>query len=237
MSTSYSPKIVTDSLIFLLDASNPKCFQSGWTQATDLIGGKPCYGASGTPGGTAQVPVIANMPTFSSYNKGVFYFNNTTGINVGESLGSHSALSYSVWFYKTSTGGDYFFDARNNGGVWFLSNYDSYNINWNSNMRYNFQAPYSSNPTGYLNNWYHMLATSDSSGTKLFLNGVEMSLTTSNSTTETLGINLRIGTRYTFSSHWVGYMGPIAIYNKKMTAENALLIYNQHKSRFMNGLV
>jgi len=44
-----------------------------------------------------------------------------------------------------------------------------------------------------------MVAASDGSGNKLYINGSEVSAITSTSTNEDLGKNYRIGTRYTTS--------------------------------------
>ena len=77
-----------------------------------------------------------------------------------------------------------------------------------------------------------MVVVSDSSGSKLFINGVEVDSTTENSADEDFGINYRIGTRYTTSNEWTGYMGPIHFYNKRLSAEEAAQNYNATKSRF-----
>ena len=77
-----------------------------------------------------------------------------------------------------------------------------------------------------------MVVVSDSTGSKLYLNGEEISASTENSADEDFGINYRIGTRYTTSSQWTGLMGPIHFYNKRLTAEEVSQNYNATKSRF-----
>ena len=52
-----------------------------------------------------------------------------------------------------------------------------------------------------LNQWHHMIVTSDSSGSKLYLNGYEVS-TSNSQLDEDFGINYRIGTRYTTATEW-----------------------------------
>ena len=241
MAQRYGGKIVNDGLIFLLDPANPKCFGSGETTATDLVGGKTCSGANGSPGSGTPTPDTARMPAYNSTNGGSFYFAGNDGINVEGDLGSHSAVSYSLWF-KALDGANsrYFFDARNDGGVWFLRNYQSININWNNNLKYNFDATFSGSTSAFVNTWMYMVATSNSSGTLLYLNGTEITQSTefrnayvsSNSTDEDLGANLRIGCRYTTSSFWYGYMAHIGIYNKALSATEVSLNYNAMKSRF-----
>jgi len=137
-----------------------------------------------------------------------------------------------MWFYKNGSGAQYIVDGRNNGGDWFLTNYQSYNINWESKLQYNFSSTYNASDSAFLNQWVHMVATSDGDGSKLYINGIEVSTTTSTSVDEDFGINYRIGTRYTTSTEWTGYMGPIYFYNKKLNAVEAAQNYNAQKSRF-----
>ena len=226
------PNIITEGLIFALDAGSSKCFTPGTTIATDLIQGFNCSGASGTPGSGTHTPNTTNFPSYNSINGGVFDFVGGKGINIDGNLGNTTSSSISMWVYKNSTATQYFTDGRNNGGVWFLSNYISYNINWNSNLRYKFENSYNSSPPNFLNQWVHLVVTSDTSGSKLYINGLEVALTTSTSTDEDFGINYRIGTRYTTSSPWTGYMGPIYFYNKSFNEIEATQNFLAHKSRF-----
>ena len=230
------PNIVTDGLIFAIDAGNPKCFSSGDTTATCLISGFNCSGASGHPGSGTHTPDTTNFPSYSTNNGGIFNFSGGKGINIDGDLGTATASSICMWFWKNSSGGQYFTDGRNDGGVWFLSNYSSYNINWNNNLRYNFSATYNASDTAFLSQWHHMIVTSDSSGSKLYLNGYEVSTSTSTSTDEDFGINYRIGTRYTTSSEWGGFFGPIYFYNRAITASEVLQNYNSQAERFRENI-
>jgi len=232
MGFNRGPNIITDGLIFSLDAGNPKCFTSGATTATCLISGFNCSGASGNPGSGTHTPNTANFPAYNSLNGGIFDFAGSKGINIDGDLGTATAATISMWFYKNSSNTQYLTDGRNNGGTWFLSNYQSENINWNSKLTYNFEDPYNSSASDFLNQWIHMVACSDVNGSKLYLNGIEVETIDELSLDEDFGINYRIGTRYTTSSEWTGYMGPIYFYNKKLNAAEALQNFNAQKSRF-----
>ena len=226
------PHIITDGLIFALDAGNPECFTFGNTTATDLVQGFNCSGASGTPGSGTHTPNTANFPAYNSTKGGVFDFAGGRGINIDGNLGNTTASSISMWLYKNASSGQYITDGRNNGGAWFLSNYSSYNINWTNNLRYNFEDPYNNNATGWRNTWVHIVATSDSTGSKLYINGLEVVLSNSSSPDEDFGINYRIGTRYTTTGEWTGYMGPIYFYNRKLNAIEVLQNFNSQRTRF-----
>ncbi|MDA8940662.1 LamG domain-containing protein [bacterium] len=232
MGTYGGPHIIQDGLIFAIDAGNPECFTSGGTTATDLIQGFNCSGASGTPGTGIHTPNTANFPVYNSTKGGVFDFAGGKGINIDGNLGSTSSSSLSMWLYRTPGSTDYITDGRNNGGSWFLSNYVSFNLTWHQTLRYNFEDPYNANASAFINKWIHIVAASDSTGSKLYVNGVYKAATGETSADEDFGINYRIGTRYTTGSEWTGYMGPIYFYNKKLNAAEAAQNFLAQKSRF-----
>ncbi len=232
MAIAYNPRITTDGLIFAIDAANAKCMSDGDSTCNNMVTGGLVTGASGTPSGGAHTSASANFPAYNSSNQGVFDFAGGRGMNVEEDLGSHSAITLEMWFYKSSAAGQYFTDGRNNGGQWFLTNYTSDNINYTEALTYNFDTSYNASNTDFLNQWIHMVVTSYSGGSKLYLNGTERTLLNSNSVDEDLGKNFRIGTRYTTSSQWSGKMGPIRIYNRVLTSEEAYTNFLCNKSRF-----
>ena len=77
-----------------------------------------------------------------------------------------------------------------------------------------------------------MVVCSDSSGSKLYLNGYEVTPIGSASVDEDFGINYRIGTRYTTSAEWTGYMGPIYFYNRKLGDHEAKQNFEAQRERF-----
>jgi hypothetical protein len=226
------PHIITDGLIFALDAGNPECFISGDTTATDLIQGFNCSGANGTPGSGTHTPNTANFPAYNSTKDGVFDFASGKGINVDGDLGSTSSSSISMWLYKAPGATQYVTDGRNNGGQWFLSNYTNFNLNWHNTLKYNFEDPYNVSAPEFINKWVHMTVTSDSTGSKIYINGVYAVATTTISADEDFGINFRIGTRYTTSSQWTGKMGSIYFYNRKLNAIEVAQNFNSQRTRF-----
>tara|TARA_B110001450_G_C17449982_1_gene411594 strand:- start:35 stop:736 length:702 start_codon:yes stop_codon:yes gene_type:complete len=233
MGTYGGPHIIQDGLIFALDAGNTECFTSGDTTATDLIQGFNCSGASGTPGTGTHTPNTANFPVYNSTKSGVFDFAGGKGINVDGDLGNHTTSSMSMWLYRAAGNTQYITDARNDSGSWFLSNYTGYNLNWHNTLRYNFEDPYNASAPDFINKWVHMTVTSDSTGSKVYINGVYTAATTETSADEDFGINFRIGTRYTTSSEWTGKMGSIYLYDKALNAAEAAQNFLAQKSRFI----
>jgi len=232
MGTYGGPHIIQDGLIFAIDAGNPECFTSGATTATCLVSGFNCSGASGAPGSGTHTPNTANFPVYNSIKGGVFDFNGGRGINIDGNLGSTTASSISMWLYKNGHGTHYVTDGRNNGGSWFFSNYTGYNLNWHDSLQYNFETPYNSYSPDFINKWVHVAVTSNSSKSDIYINGVAKTATGTASADEDFGINYRIGTRYTISGQWTGYMGPIYFYNKKLNAAEVAQNFLAQKSRF-----
>tara|TARA_R100000995_G_scaffold28098_1_gene12318 strand:+ start:1393 stop:2097 length:705 start_codon:yes stop_codon:yes gene_type:complete len=232
MSYNQQPRAVTDGLIFCIDAANPKCFNTGETTAKDLVQGFELTGANGEPGTGTHTPDTANFPAFNGLYGGIFDFNGGRGMNVEGDLGSHSTQSISMWYYKNSDGVQYFTDARNDGGTWFLSNYTTRNINYANALYYNFDVDYDADNGDFINRWQHMVVTSNSGGSQLFVDGTKRTLLGSSSYNENLGVNFRIGTRFTTASEWTGYMGPIHIYNRVLSDAEVAQNFNAFKGRF-----
>ena len=233
MATVLGPDIITDGLIFGIDAGSSKCFSSGDTTATDLVQGFNCSGANGNPGAGTHTPNTSNFPVYNTTKGGVFDFSGGKGINIDGDLGSTSSSSISMWLYKAPGATQYVTDGRNNGGSWFLANYTSFNLNWHNTLKYNFENTYNASATEFINKWVHMIVTSDSTGSKIYINGVYAAATGEASADEDFGINFRIGTRYTTSTQWTGKMGSIYLYDKALSASEALQNFNAQKSRFL----
>ena len=136
-----------------------------------------------------------------------------------------------MWVYKNNSATQYFSDARNNGGQWFLANYTSNNITYTNQLIYDFNNPYDANSPEFLNQWLCLTVTSDNNGSNLWINGTKI-VSGATSIDEDFGKNFRIGTRYTTSSQWTGDMGVILAYNTVLTDAQILQNYNTNRNRF-----
>jgi len=72
MGVSYGPSIVSDSLKFVIDAGNTRCFTSGNTSCVNIITGGAVTGASGQPNAGTHTPNTENFPEYTAINGGVF---------------------------------------------------------------------------------------------------------------------------------------------------------------------
>ena len=227
------PELITSGLILNLDPASSYCYPSGQPICTNSVTGGLVTGANGAPGTGVHTPSPANFPAYNPIYGGVFDFADGKGMNVEEDLGSRTELTLSMWIYKNETGTPYFTDARNSGGQWFLSNYLSKNINYGDALGYNFEEPFKASTVNFINKWINIVVTSDNSGAKIYLNGKEVpSYAVRTSINETLGVNFRIGTRYTNSGQWTGYMGPVSAYSRVLSASEISQNFNVLRSRY-----
>lgn len=205
---------------------------SGETACRNLITGGLVTGASGTPFAGTHIPNPANFPAHSSQYGGIFDFGGGRGMNCEENLGYYTETTLIMYFYKSSNSTRYFTDARNDAGQWFLSNYISQNINFTNSLTYNFDGVYDANNIAFLNRWIYMAVTSDVTSSKLYLNDNLIVGGARNSLDEDFGVNFRIGTRYTTSDQWNGYMGPILAYNRALSASEIKQNFEATRGRY-----
>ena len=91
MGTSYNPRIVTDGLVFCVDAANKRSYPGAGTTWTDLTANKN----NGT---------LTNGPTFDSANAGSIVFDGTNDyVEVQGNYHLFSALTISCWFKLTNS--------------------------------------------------------------------------------------------------------------------------------------
>ena len=146
--------IVTDGLVFYVDAANPRSFISGSTKWGDLSKNQ-------------NVGYLTNGPTYNNSNGGSIVFDGVDDyINFGSSNDFNSIKTMEVWFYVTTlnTGvvvsrGESNFDMYifNNGSVYTYWG-NSYNVSTN-------------NPTFDTNRWNHLTFVVSGSTEFIYKNG------------------------------------------------------------------
>jgi hypothetical protein len=233
MSLSHSPSIITQNLVLCLDAANSKSYPGSGTTWTDLSGN----GNNGT---------LTNGPTYSSANGGSLVFDGVDDYseNSSPNLGitGNSSITMSCWFYdqRTSTATFQALFAYGNGP----SAGDTFAIglqNLNVNMQFNGgNATNSSNNVYSLNTWNNVVVVKTpgaaNTTTKLYLNGVELSIASSTTITPNVVSRvIRVG-RWTNDgapSYFQGRVSNTQIYNRALTAAEVAQNYNALKSRYI----
>jgi hypothetical protein len=226
MAIAYNTSIVTNGLIFALDAANSRCYSgSGSSILSDLsisrINGKLYSGAA-----------------FTSENGGGISFDGTDDYFITDSASTFNDLanmSAEITFKLTGSISNYkhIFNKplNTNGGTWAL-----YSGNFTNKLTWYLNAD--SNTFGFtdvlVNDIYHYAMTYDSNAIKTFVNGI---LTSSISYTSPLSydnakpINIA---RFDTSA----YLGPNVIvynakvYNRALSAQEIKQNYNATKKRY-----
>jgi len=139
-------------------------------------------------------------------------------IDIADDLGDPDAMTLELWFKKANInqGSQYLMDARNGGNWWLLQDYVSGNCtDTEGNVCFNARVEIKSKDLAN-DRWYHVAVAQDAVSTKIYLNGELKHSSTG--TNPDLGVNLRIGTRYTNSGFFNGYMDSVRVYSRMITA-------------------
>lgn len=224
MSTEFANRrIVTDGLVFSIDAYNTKSYVSGDTTTYDLT--------SNSNNGT-----LVNGVTFDNNYWTFDGTNQNIGVNQ-PSLLNVTSRTISIWFKAVandvsiytrgasrgnSTNRD--IDIYGNGSLLI-----SMATNTSSGTNFSLTTPYPA-----LNEWHEVTTTWDGTtstdSAKLYLNGVLVDSGTPLTTTQTERFDHYIGGDGTFI-----YEGDISLfkfYNKELTSTEVLQNYNALKWRF-----
>ena len=231
MGTSYSPSIVTDGLIFCVDAKNTKCYTGSGSTLTDLF--------------STSTGTISNT-TFNS--SGYFDFDGTndsisftapantpTGdearticswIQMGHETNRMQAFGYGVGSsYRT-----------------FSMEISSYNATDKSLGLHAWDLIWESTTLLTLDTWHYCTiayagGTVNSSNLKLYIDGQDAGLNraygSDNVTLNNPAENFKFGERSSGSDlDYNGLLSTIHFYNKQLSAAEVLQNFNAHRGRF-----
>jgi len=244
--------IVTDGLIFYVDASR----QESWDQGNQL-GLTTSYWRD-LSGNDYNVPVV-NAPSYSADNGGSLLFDGVNDrLEIPSQLGplNPDFISFECWFKYSSSGtqGDTFIGGRGDTG--FIGYWMGTENNNTATPRLQFSvATSTSNIARVKVNYtkgviYHAIGTYDGSsayGLKLYLNGSYVSNGFNYSSGSTGANQLSGPIRYSTLTNgfvignnngidanrfWTGNIYEMRIYNRALTAAEVLQNYNATKGRF-----
>lgn len=230
MAFNYSPKIVTDGLVFAVDAANKKSYPGSGTTWSDLAGSN-----DGT---------LINGPTFDSANGGSIVFDGTDdyvgGTGISNGGGSGTAQSYNIWFKVDTLNvsglsqGLFFWDQYNGIAI-----YDVTGEIFIQTRGDNSIGDFSPTPTVTTNTWHNVVFNFNQGVSyECWLDGVSFgSVATSDTSNEPASSQIwSIGSRINDSNNYLDYCnGNIAIvqaYNRALSSTEVTQNYNALKSRF-----
>lgn len=227
MAFAYSPKIVTDGLVFAVDAANTKSYPGSGTTWSDLSG-------------NGNNSTLINGPTYNSANGGSIVFDGvndfarpTTALNI--TGGAGTAQTYDIWFNADSLASSqalFGWDSYNYVGVFATTGETFIATNGDNSI-----GDFTTTPTASAGTWHNVIIVFDQ-GTayKLWLNGVSygsaVTTDTSPVSTERALIGARYATGTTIDFYFNGKISNVKAYNRELTSTETLQNYNALKSRF-----
>jgi len=232
MSFSFSPKIVTDSLVLYLDAANTRSYPGSGTTWSDLS-------RSGNNG------TLVNGPTFNGANGGSIVFDGTndyvaTNLGTLRSLtGTRSTLN--IWFRTVNSSTRQVLLADwNSAGALETARLEISGFNISPNKvggtinGISNSTPVQSTTSIQNNTWYWVTILYNGTNTQLYLNGqLEQSLATTERGSDSTG-HVAIGRAGDFNGlYWNGNIANIQIYNRALSATEILQNYNATKNRYL----
>lgn len=220
--------IVTDGLVFAVDAANYQSYPGSGTTWSDMVGGN-----DGT---------LVNGPTFDEANGGSLVFdgaNDYVDFGLASDIRPSNEFTWVAWCYPQEKTSKY--------RTVFSTGYSS---TTGVQLRMNRSLPTNNNEfifetnhtlsgqqsvtTGTVDNdkWYMVSGVVDSSTRKIYLNTTLKNNNTVSGDYITGSNNLTIGDNRVATEYWLGNIGPILLYHKPLTPSEITQNYNALKSRF-----
>ena len=221
------PDIITDGLVFAVDAGSTRSYAGSGATVNNLV--------------SSTTATLTNSPGFSTSNGGIWTFDGADDYIQTNTTTTPATGAFTIEFiYQISTTGG-------RGGMFERNPSSPYNgvtlgqggsNNWafsvnNGSQSVIYNAPY---PT--INTWYHDVGVYNGVNTVTFYrNGVLLGTTTGstlgNLDTGGTRINLRIFSRDGSSGVIGGKVANFRTYNIALTAAEVLQNYNAQKNRFI----
>jgi len=221
--------IVTDGLVFAVDAANYQSYPGSGTTWSDLAG--------------SNNVTLYNTPTYSSNNGGLISFD---GVNEGGQTPSgtllNSPMTVDAWAKPQTTGAD-----GTIVGNWTQSN-QTFLLWWDIGVTPNFRAirrlgassstsSSESATRGVVNEWNHVSVTVDTTDMRIYLNGIHQETvalgTLYNPGSSLTGIAADYnGSPGATSRNLNGDIASVKIYNRVLSSTEITQNYNALKGRF-----
>jgi hypothetical protein len=219
----YGGPIVTNGLIYALDAGNLVSYPKS---------GTTWYNLTGSVNGT-----LTNGPTFSPANGGILVFDGTDDyVNISNGMNAlvgTNQVTFSAWIRRSSAP-NYWAGIISNK----INATDGISLLVNPSSKIFFQYDSTSGvyaidggATLEINVWYNIVGIYDNVGLKTYLNGVlnDSAADAGKSIASTGNMDIIIGAHQPLSSYFPGEIANVKIYNRALTADEVLQNYNATK--------
>ena len=213
------PDIVTDGLVFAVDAGSERSYSGSGTTWKNL-------GSSGSD------VALTNGPVFNAANGGYFEFDGTDdyAYSADNSFDITGNVTINSWIRHDGTGtsvGNYISNSTNFG----------YRMRRNGGNGSNLWLYASGNNVSggaiYDNIWYMVTGVFSSTGLRAYINGVLVGSNTTAYGNPTFGGDFFIGTYSVGQEIFGGDIASAQVYSSALTASEILQNYNAQKNRFI----
>jgi hypothetical protein len=230
MGTGYNPRIVTDGLVFALDAGNPRCYVGTGLTAFDLKG--------------SVSSSLVNGTGFSSSQGGYFSFDGTNDyIDCGNFLDNPSDFTVMAWQKTSASTNIQMIVAKlvnyGSGAGWALftrGDIPTQGLSFILQTNVSNWIVYYCNKLTNDNNWHHVAAIiSNKIVTGFYVDGVSYSiLSGSGGTISSISnaVNVRIGRDEANEYIFQGNISQAQLYNRVLLATEIRQNYNATKGRY-----
>jgi len=227
MATSYSPKIITDGLVFCVDAADKKSYTGSGSTWTDRKSGNN---------------QSLNGATFDSGNGGSIVFDgaNDYSINTGSSDYDLTEGTVECWA-KVHSSTTNFFGV---GSIFTQSPYKGFGIHSAANSTM-FSLLIAYNAVGtikYMNadnnyvidQWYHLVGTVGATRADFYIDGVRNDYLTYTTAIAPSSQPITIGRFYSDVNNYYApcNIASVKFYNRALTEDEVLQNFNATKGRF-----
>ena len=216
------PDIITDGLVFAIDAGSERSYSGSGTSADSIIG--------------ANTATLYNGVAYSANNGGFWDFDGSDDYiltDFGSGLNpTTQALSYGIWV-KPDAGQTSMFIVQSSWAssrrfyIGSLSGKLSWGIQergWNSN---------DTDLTFVNGEWYYINIIFSGTTAKLYANGVLKATDTISSFVFDSNLGIGSGKPYTSAYYWNGGIATCRVYYQALTAAEVTQNYNAQKNRFI----
>jgi hypothetical protein len=235
----FGSPIVTDGLVFAVDANNIVSYPKS---------GTAWYNLTGSFSGS-----LTNGPTFDPANGGAISFDGTdeyVTVQYNSALDISTAITVEAWVKYRSQG-----EIGGAGRTYSVISYKGYPWTWlleDQGGQFNFRisttsvsdSDIASNYYHGLNNWDHVVCTYNGATQAIYVNGILQNSKSLTGTIDTSATTIELGTYGTGDYSLNGWLANHRIYNRALSAAEIQQNYQAEQYRFetpqglvTNGLV
>lgn len=244
MSINKNSRIITNGLVYNFDASSLDSYPGSgnfWYNLVDksiYITKSGLYSPYGSS--TSTFVGLSDYPRYSKINNyGYFSFiggalGETYSIFKLFNVPSFSALSFFIWFRTSTNIGAEMAIARMNNSDFDIAITNSSQMRFSAGTNYN-DIWVDVNPSSNIldNLWHYAGLTFSGTVLNAYYDGALVGTATRGSPTTTAAGQLNIGTRDDqYTSHYVGDISSIKLYNVALSASDVLFNYRNTKTKF-----